>query len=292
MTNTLLRLRKKIPDQTGEILRSVFGAAAELEIQAFIVGATARDLIFEYVYDSPIERATEDIDFGVAVRNWSEYERLKESLIETKKFKSDSRIEQRIWWKKGSDEMKVDLVPYGGIESPEGQVAFPPDGDFVMTTTGFAEAFENSWDLELTEDLSVRIVSLAGLAMLKFVAYSDRPAERRRDVQDIWFIARNYMKAGDDSRLFDKKATDADLLDDDDFNYETCGARLLGRDIAPLLNEESRTIVTEILAEGSGLEKFADVIYSTEFKDEDRYKFILETLRELRRGIFERISSK
>ena len=129
MTNTLLRLRKKIPDHILEILRLVFEEVAKLETQAFFVGATARDLIFEYVYDAEIKRATEDIDFGVAVRSWSEYERLKTALTGTGKFRIDRKVEQRLWWKNGSDEMKVDLVPYGGVESPEGQIAFPPDGD-------------------------------------------------------------------------------------------------------------------------------------------------------------------
>ncbi|MDQ3750900.1 MAG: nucleotidyl transferase AbiEii/AbiGii toxin family protein [Acidobacteriota bacterium] len=292
MTDTLLRWRRKIPDFQLDILHSVFGACVELNIPAFVVGATARDLIFEYVYEADIQRATEDIDFGVAVGSWADYEKLKRVLIGTKKFVGDEKNEQRIWWKGSGEEMKIDLVPYGGLESPKGQIAFPPDGDFAINTAGFAEAFANSPLLELTDDFTVRVVSLAGLTMLKFVAYNDRPQQRRRDVQDIWFIAKNYLKASnDDERLFDNNASDADLLLDEDFNYETCGARLLGRDIAPLLNKETAAIVTKILAEDSGdLQKFADVIYGDGLTDEDRYKNILELLRELRKGVVERLS--
>lgn len=86
MTNTLLKLRKKIPEHIRSILMTVFGISDKFEIKAFVVGATARDLIFEYVYDAKIYRATEDIDFGVAVGSWKEYELLKKALIETKKF--------------------------------------------------------------------------------------------------------------------------------------------------------------------------------------------------------------
>ncbi len=292
MTDTLLRLRKKIPDYQLDILRSVFDASAKLDIQTFVVGATARDLIFEYVYDAKITRATEDIDFAVAVRSWAEYEKLKKALIETENFKNDKKNEQRIWWTGGRDEMKIDLVPYGGLESPKGEIAFPPDGDFQMSTIGFAEAFENSLLLELTDDFTIRVASLAGLAMLKFVAYNDRPQQRKRDVQDIWFIAQNYLKAENEERLFDEDTSDADLLLDENFNYETCGARLLGRDVALVLNEETQTIVTRILAEdmdGGGLQKFADVIYSDGLSDENRYESIQELLRELRKGIIERL---
>lgn len=289
MTNTLLKLRKKIPDPFLEILKSVFRASAEFEIKAFIIGATARDLIFEYVYDAKIKRATEDIDFGVAVGSWADYEHLKMALIATDRFKDDKKNEQRIWWKERGAEMKIDLVPFGNLESPAGQIAFPPKGDFVMSTVGFAEAFENSWFLELNKELTVRIASLAGLALLKFVAYSDRPNARRRDIQDIWFIAKNYLEAGNEGRLFDENAGDIDLLDDD-FNYETCGARLLGRDIAQLLNAETKKIIGKTLAEetdGGILQTIADIIFKDGLNDDERYKVILDAFRQLRKGINE-----
>lgn len=85
MNNTSLKLRKKAPNHIIEILRLVFNTTSELNIPAFVVGATARDLIFEYVYEADILRATEDIDFGIAVGNWTDYEKIKKSLIDTKK---------------------------------------------------------------------------------------------------------------------------------------------------------------------------------------------------------------
>ena len=289
MTNILLKLQKKIPENFREILRAVSGVSDELEIETFIIGATARDLIFEYVHDAKIYRTTEDIDFGVAVGSWKEYELLKNALIETNKFKDDRKNEQRIWWNSGGEKMKIDLVPFGGLETPAGQIAFPPEGDFVMNTVGFEEAFENSVMLEADENLTVKIASLAGLALLKFVAFNDRPQSRRRDVQDIFFIAKNYLDAGNESRLYDEKA-DADLLDDD-FDYQTAGARMLGRDIAPLLNKETSEIVIKLLAEeenGGSLQNFADIIAAEELRgDNDRHELIVEIFRQLRKGIIE-----
>lgn len=289
MTNTSLKLRKKIPENLREILSAVFKASSELDIKTFIVGATARDLIFEYVYGAKIKRATEDIDFGVAVESWAEYEKLKENLITTGKFTDDTKNEQRIRWRKGGEEMEIDLVPFGGLEQPAGQIAFPPTGDFVMRTVGFEEAYKDSLFLELDENLTVRIASLTGLVLLKFIAYYDRPMMRRRDVQDIFFIAKNYLDAGNEDRLYDREA-DADLLDDD-FNYETSGARMLGRDIATLLTEETGEIISKLLAEetdGGKLQKLADVVAGDELFEEDRYKVILETFRQLRQGIVEK----
>jgi predicted nucleotidyltransferase len=290
MTNTLLRLQKKIPDNLLEILKLVFEATNESKIPAFVVGATARDLIFEYVDDAKIYRATEDVDFGVAVGTWAEFDQLKTSLCATGQFRNDRKIDKRLWWKQGNDEMRIDLVPYGGIESTEGEIAFPPDGDFKMNMSGFASAYSASMNLEIKEDFTIKIASLAGLAMLKFIAYYDRPMERKRDVQDIWFIAENYMNADNDARLFDDDATDADLLTDE-FRYETCGARLLGRDIAPLLDDKTRDIVLNILtedADSQGIQRFADVIYSERLQDTKRYEVINEVLSELKLGLLER----
>ncbi len=286
MTNTLLKLQKKIPENLTEILRSVFDVSIELEIDTFIIGAIVRDLIFEYVYDAKIQRATEDIDFGVAVRNWAEYEQLKQSLIKTGNFKDNEQEEQRLWWESGADKMKIDLVPYGGVESAEGEIAFPPDENFVMNMNGFAEVYENSILLQIEKEFKVRVASLPGLTLLKFIAYSDRPYQRKKDVQDIWFIAKNYLEAGNEEKLYDENA---DLLDDN-FDNRTIGARLLGRDISPLLNPETKKIILQILTDekdNGRLQKFADVIYQDGLQDEGNYNQILEVLRQLRLGITE-----
>ena len=49
MNDTLLILQKQLPENTIEILRSVKTVADSLGIPSFIVGATARDIILEYV---------------------------------------------------------------------------------------------------------------------------------------------------------------------------------------------------------------------------------------------------
>ncbi len=94
-----------------------------------------------------------------------------------------------------------------------------------------------------------------------------------------------------EKRLFEEKAPDADLLSDENFDYETCGARLLGRDIANLLNAETKKIVINTVSEENGgkLQLFADVIYGSGLLDEEMREKILKLLTELRRGIEERI---
>lgn len=291
MTTILPPLRKQLPESIVKILGHVFDAAREMEIAAFLIGAMARDLIFEYVYDAGIRRATEDIDFGVAVETWNDYEGLRDSLLNTKKFRKDNKQEQRIWWIDSIPEMRIDLVPFGGVETPESTIAFPPTGDFTMSTLGFPEANGDLWLVDITENLRIEVASLPGVAMLKFIAYNDRPAQRHRDIQDIFFIAENYLEAGNEDRLYTSGEEDSDLLDDENFDYRTVGARLLGRDIAPLLNVETDKIICSMLNDESGgksLYKLSDIVNNNRFQDLERERHTSAIFRELKRGIEEK----
>ena len=94
----------------------------------------------------------------MAVENWAKYELLKKTLVETENFSVDDKIEQRLWIGRGTEEIKIDLVPYGGLEKPAGQIAFPPDGAFVMNTKGFAEAYQDAVTVQLSEAVKIRVV--------------------------------------------------------------------------------------------------------------------------------------
>lgn len=288
MSDTLLILRKQLPENIVEILSLVTTAADRLNIPSFIVGATARDIILEYVYKVGIRRATEDVDFGVAVESWEQYERLKKALTENGDFRTDNKIEQRLWSGRGIDEIKIDLVPYGGLESPAGTIVFPPT-EFAMNTDGFAEAYEDALIVQITEDLQARIVSLPGLAVLKFIAYNDRPLERQTDLQDIWFLMKNYLDAGNEERLYASN----DLLNDENFDLRTVGARLLGRDMAKLLTERTGEIVLKHLSENEngGLSKTAEVINAGEKGLEENLTETVQMLRQLKQGIAEGFSN-
>lgn len=289
MMNTSLKLQRKIPETLCDVLEEIRSIAEERGYDIFVIGATARDLILDYGAGKRPERTTGDVDFGVAVRDWEEYLEMKTSLISTGRFEPHTE-EQAVWFVGKEFRMKVDLVPFGGVESEDSMIAFPPDGDFVMSTVGFREALQSALSIELPNGRTIGIASLPAVVLLKFIAYNDR--FRDRDVQDIWFIADNYLADGNEDRVYDD---DSDLLDDPNFDLKTIGARLLGRDIAAILNPESYRIVSGVLKaeiEGGRLERFADVIYRDGLRDESRYDQIFQTLGELMKGITERYRQK
>lgn len=289
MTDTWLILRKNLPEQTVEILRAVTNIADELQIPTFIVGATARDIILEYVHNAGISRATKDIDFGAAVESWAQYEQLKNALIAAKNFRADGKIEQWLWFGQGIDAMKIDLVPYGGLESPAGTVVFPPT-EFAMNNNGFVEAYKDALTVKITDDFRIRIVSLPGLAVLKFIAYDDRPFERQTDLQDIYFLMKNYLEAGNEERLYG----DDNLLKDENFDLRFVGAKLLGRDMTKLLTKQTQAIVLKHLSENEqenvGIHRTAEVMNSQEKGFVESYDKIVMMLRQLRQGIIEEFS--
>lgn len=242
----LLDLREKLPANLIEMLRAVSSVSQELGISSFVIGATARDLILSFGFNIKTNRATKDVDIGVAVPDWSSYEQLRHSFLQSGNF-IETRIEQRLIWNAEKGRIILDIVPFGAIESPKGQVVFPPDGAFVMTTHGFSEAEKQTIEVILTDNLTVKVVSLAGLGLLKLVSWVDRPYERERDAQDLWFVMKNYLDAGNEERIFAENSRHLDLLEN--FDVELTGARLFGRDVAELLKDETRQILQKALSE-------------------------------------------
>jgi len=187
MSNISLDLSNKLPAEQVNIIRHVVRAAKRHQLRLFIVGAQARDLLLQYVYDLPVHRATNDIDFGIVVQSWDQFSRLRDVLIASKIFQAQKTMRQRLVHKSG---LLIDLVPFGGLEEVRGQISWPPDFSIVMSTVGFREAYNSSVAVRMADDLIVRVASLPGLALMKIVAWDDRRFER--DAQDLGLIMRHY----------------------------------------------------------------------------------------------------
>lgn len=284
MTDTLMDLSGKVPDEILEILALIAVEADELDIPIFVVGATARDLILEHEYGIKPKRSTTDVDFAVAVETWAQYELLKKALLDTKQLEFNKNT---LNFRKLSSGVLIDIVPFGGVESPPGRIAFEPHKDPKMTTAGFTEAYDAAIDVRLSPDLTIKVVSLSGLALLKIIAWYDRPNDRERDIQDLWILLKQYLNAGNRDRLFGEHL---DLIDDD-FDDELAGARVLGRDVAKLLTDQTRSIVMSVLNEeapGKGIRRMASVINRHDLSLDDITEHAFKMLRSFREGISER----
>ncbi len=208
------------------ILRVLDPIARSLSCEYFLTGATARDFILVNVHGLVPGRVTRDIDFGIAVESWAQFERLREGLIATKRF-SESRAYQRLMYTDSGESysIPVDLIPFRGVASESGMIAWPPSGDIVMNVGGFEEALASAVVSEMEEGLTVHVASVAGLTLLKLTAWADRGRETNKDAADIYRLLTSYGEAGNSDRLYD----DVNLLGASGFDLRLAGAELLGQ---------------------------------------------------------------
>jgi predicted nucleotidyltransferase len=284
MSNISLDLSNKLPAEQVNIIRYVVRAAESQGLRLFIVGAQARDLLLLYVYDLPVHRATNDIDFGIIVESWDEFTKLRDDLIVDKKFQPHRTMRQRLVHESG---LLIDLVPFGDLEEVSGQISWPPDFSVVMSTVGFREAYDNSVEVRIADDLIVRVASLPGLALMKIVAWDDRRFER--DAQDLGLIMRHYLDAGNQDRVYSKQGDCFDLLNEE-FDYEKASARILGRDIGRLVTDISRPILERVLPKGpdqENLDALATLMIRNSANYYGDYDMALSMLTELRTGMSE-----
>lgn len=278
MSKNLLNISGKISESIVSIYALIADIAEQNNLPFFIIGATARDLIFEYAYGIKAPRATRDIDLGVQVATWRDFENLKSQLIATGQF-TDTKDVQRLRHQSG---IPVDIVPFGAIEE-DGNICWPPDYSIEMTVTGFQEAYDNTQLVRLRETpaLDVPVVSPVGLIVLKILAWKKRCYPlAKKDAADIAFLLRNYIDAGNDALLWEQHE---DLITDE-YDYRKAGARMLGREMAKILSPKSKQLILEILRNETGEQKIyrlvEDMMSNPEQFDEN-----LELLEALHRGL-------
>ncbi|MFX0199450.1 MAG: nucleotidyl transferase AbiEii/AbiGii toxin family protein [Candidatus Hodarchaeota archaeon] len=287
MKENFLNISGKIESIRLAALEVIANTAHSEDIPFFIVGATARDLIIEKGHNIKPFRATLDIDIGVRVPDWTQYNKLKEGLVETGKFKKTREYQRLIF----QNKLNIDLIPFGPIADKKGSIKWPPEKEIVMHIIGFEEAFTNSQTVRLRDDpiLDINVVTLAGLAIMKIVSWNDGYPNRRKDAADLALIISKYLDAGNSERLFNEHS---DLLEFENFDYVNTGARLLGRDIAPILSSDLKEKVLEVLDKETGKKEgyklIQDMLMSNSLVDEN-FESLLGLLEEVKKGVFERL---
>jgi predicted nucleotidyltransferase len=267
MNRNLLNLSGKIDSLRLEAFEAIATVAEAEGVRFFVIGAASRDMLFEHVHDIKALRATQDIDFGVYVSAWAQYEKLKKGLETTGKFIL-TEVFHRV---KYEGSLIIDLIPFGPIADRNDKISWPPKHEIEMSTLGFEESYQHSVTIRLRSDpvLDIRFASLAGLALLKIIAWDDKDSDKDKDADDLAFILRNYIDAGNDERLF---SSDKDLINNqEDFDYESASARLLGRDMATISQPKTASIVLAILNRETG--------------KQDRYRLVEDMLRNSRSHI-------
>lgn len=195
-----------------------------------VVGALARDLHLSYAHGIRVDRVTTDTDLALTIATWTEFAQIQHALIACGKFVAAGRSEHKFLHHSGQ---ALDVVPFGDIEDRNRSIAWPPSGEMTMSVLGYREAFAGSIALQLPRDQQALIPSIAGLIVLKFIAWSERHRTAPgRDAYDLRMMLTHYLDAGNLRHLYENHA---DLVDED-FDYSLASARVAGRDASGLLH--------------------------------------------------------
>lgn len=231
----------------AQVIAEVQAVADALGVRPLIVGAFARDLHLVHAHQIPVVRQTEDIDLALALDDWTAFEQLRTKLVASGRF-AETTSAHRLRY----GALPIDLVPFGLVERADRTIAWPPQGDVVMDAFGFQESQRVAIDALLPAGVRARVVTLPALALLKLVCWQDRHVRwPRKDASDLQLIIASYLQAGNEARLWDEFVH---WTQEDDFDYDAAGARMLGQDIASLLDAGGRTRLTALLEAQSQVE--------------------------------------
>ena len=228
---------RPIDPLTLMVISEIQQAATKLGAPVFVVGAVARIILLEHIYGLSAGRATTDVDFAFALNDWEQFHVLKTLLLENPRFNTSKDVTHRLYFNAPDLEhsYKVDLIPFGGIETSPNTIAWPPDMAVMMNVAGFSDAFAAAVCVEVSPGIEAAVASLPGIAILKLFAWADRRHENPKDAFDLVMLLRSYHEAGNDSRIYENASALA-ALEAVDYDPELAGAWLLGSDVAAMVS--------------------------------------------------------
>ncbi len=252
-----------------------------LEIDFFIIGAKARDLICEQAGVPLSARATSDVDFGVLVDSWATLEKLREH------FRNDPNIRLH------SEKNKVrhyyngtpfDVVPFGGIEHDH-KISWPPFYDCIMTVIGYGEALTMARSIQIGHS-TVKVVTPEMLIALKIVSWHEAP-ERNKDAKDIAYVLERYQSIDPTTYTYILDHH-AELLAHFDYDDVLASIALVGIRIVESSSPELHALIAQILNRKDEKLARAMVTLPSSNIESDETKFI-EIVNALKYGIIKLI---
>lgn len=134
---TSLDVSRKLDQVSTDLLLAVDTTAAAMGVSYCIVGAFARDVVLGLCFGINTGEATRDIDFGLMMDDWAQFDELRARLIAQRGFAEHKSIPHRLTFR---GVRELDIVPFGAIERKPGEIAWPPEFTTVMSTMGLRQA--------------------------------------------------------------------------------------------------------------------------------------------------------
>ncbi len=221
-------LKKFYNTETADVIETLQTVFDELDINAYLIGAQARDIWF---LPKKLSRITQDIDWIVANSAENVFNELKEKLLKKGFLATNNPIKFL-----SPDGTEVDLIPFDYKEMPH--------------LIGVYEIFERGTQTITFENgKSYNVATIPAIVMLKLIAWDDRPEYRAKDVDDISTIIQYYFDLDSDD-IFNNHN---DLFGEKELNQ--IGARVIGRKIARIIgkNDVLKNKIISILKHNTAL---------------------------------------
>lgn len=222
-----------------ELLKKLIDYFQSIDSDFYVIGATARDIVLCGIHNQTAARRTADLDIAIAIKDWDKFDQISKGLCEIDGFNKSNKQKQLFWYNKN---FKLDIVPFGEIAKADKNIYWPPEEEFAMSVVGFTEVANNTLNVTIDDEFTIKVASLPGIFVLKLAAFNDRKNKTNKDADDLAFIIENYLDINDERAA----AEHYDIYEVDNFNTFTAGATLLGRDIKSILGGNGETIQTFI----------------------------------------------
>ena len=131
--------------------------------------------------------------------------------------------------------------------------------------------------------LEIKIPTLAGLAVLKTVAWKEKYPERKKDAEDLLFIMNKYEYAGNFDRLY---GTEFNLLESENYDTKIACIKLLGKDMVELCDHLTLEKIKQITENEINDKSYSKLVVQMMDLNDD-YDDILNRLINLKETIIE-----
>lgn len=215
---------------------AVLARVAEFRgLRVLLIGAFARQIVFDQQHEGQAYRATRDIDVGVRVATWKEYGDFITDLMSAGFI---HEAEHKLRYRDGTE---FDLLPFGGVVDEHNKLTWR-GSERVMSMDGFNSADAHG-ELRDVAGVQLRVANLAGLITLKLFAFRDRGTDlRSSDLGDLDYILSNALDA-----LQERVYTGLSPAQLEALNYPELGPYLLGRDVARTVSRDEAASLSVIL---------------------------------------------
>lgn len=206
---------------------------ASKNIQFYVIGATARDIVIKQLTGSESRRKTRDLDIAIAIDRWELFDEISFELDLHKDFKKSAKAKQRFIYQ---GVYELDIVPFGDVAKKDKNIYWPPEELIAMSIKGFSEVLKDAMTICVDDEFDIKVASLSGLFLLKLNAWSDRYMETSKDADDMVYIINSYFDAYCDCYSTLEPYNKVYFMDN--FDMFVAGAIWLALDLSKIIGEE------------------------------------------------------